>query len=123
MRYFAPQAVLNLGLSIWLVQRYGNVGVAIGTIAPAILLEYFFLDFALAELESWLKEFLRRAAGPVALAVVSVSTASPSSTVHQRDIARAPLTAAACTVLYVAVLWRYLDEEERQRSWATCPHF
>ena len=33
--YNAPLAVLNLGLSLWLVHRLGILGVALGTAIPA----------------------------------------------------------------------------------------
>lgn len=49
-RYTIPQAVLNLVLSVILVHRFGILGVALGTMLPAILLEYVFLRFVLREL-------------------------------------------------------------------------
>lgn len=50
-RYAVPQAVLNLLISLWLVQSMGILGVAIGTMLPAVMLEYSFLSFVLAELD------------------------------------------------------------------------
>jgi len=41
--YDAPQAVLNLALSLWLVRRFGLLGVALGTLAPALLMQPVFL--------------------------------------------------------------------------------
>ena len=35
------EAVVNLGLSIYLVQRIGLIGVAIGTLAPSVVLQCF----------------------------------------------------------------------------------
>ena len=37
--YNAPLAVLNLGLSLWLVHRLGILGVALGTAIPSLVLD------------------------------------------------------------------------------------
>lgn len=61
------EAVLNLGLSIFLCQRYGIVGVALGTLFPAILTQGFLQPFYLGrELGVKFVTYLRNAlVGPV----------------------------------------------------------
>ena len=121
-RYFAPQAVLNLVLSIWLVRRFGNVGVALGTLLPAILLEYAFLDFVLSEVGVAWREFLRGAVGPVAAA--AFISYLPLLLAYNRlaaESALLPAIAVACGAAYTLVLWRLLDEGEREALIAHVP--
>lgn len=62
--YNAPLAVLNFGLSVWLVQRFGIVGVALGTAIPALLLEYPFMRLVLGSLHLSFREFGRAVVRP-----------------------------------------------------------
>lgn len=66
-RYFAPQAFLNLGLSLWLVGPLGIEGVALGTAVPALLLELPYLSFLLRTLRVSWREFGSAAIAPVLL--------------------------------------------------------
>jgi O-antigen/teichoic acid export membrane protein len=113
-RYFVPQAILNLALSVLLVQRLGIVGVALGTMVPAAALEYFFLGFVLAELQVTWKEFFARTVTPVALpALVAFS---PLALMYVGVDSRSfllPLVAVACSLVYALLVWRGLDKEER----------
>jgi O-antigen/teichoic acid export membrane protein len=113
-RYFAPQAVLNLVLSVWLVHRYGNLGVALGTMVPALLLEFWFLRFVLEELNVAWQRFWRDAAWPVAAAaLVSYCPLAVMFLVLDPSSLVLALAASACSALYVALLWRTLDDDER----------
>ena len=63
----APLAVLNLGLSVWLVHRLGILGVALGTAIPSVLLEYRFLALVTFLVGMTIKEFLRQVLRPTLL--------------------------------------------------------
>ena len=73
-RHSVPQAILNLVLSLWLVHPLGILGVALGTMLPAVVLEYVFLSFVLSELglqwrDVWL-HVVRPTGGPALVAFV-----------------------------------------------------
>jgi hypothetical protein len=99
---------------MWLVRRLGNVGVALGTLVPVVALQYWFLKFALSELHVGWREFLNRAVWPPATAaavsylplVVTYSWVPP-------DSPTLALVAVACSAVYLLVVWRFLDEDER----------
>jgi O-antigen/teichoic acid export membrane protein len=123
-RYFAPQALLNLVLSVWLVQRLGNVGVALGTTIPALALEYFFLRFVLGELRLGWREFLGRAVWPVAAPALVAYL--PLAVAYSRTDAASPvlpLVAAGCSAVYGLLVWRFLDAQERAELIAQVPPF
>ena len=63
-QYEVPQAILNVVLSIWLVQRLGIIGVALGTAIPALALEYFFMRHVLGEVGVGWREFWREVVAP-----------------------------------------------------------
>lgn len=114
-RYFIPQAILNLGLSIYFVTRLGIVGVALGTTLPAIALEGVYLGFVLAELRVGWKDFLSRAVVPVA--VPALMAFSPLAVAYTQLDKRSPvlaLVAAGCGVVYTILIWRSLDADERE---------
>ena len=113
-RYFVPQAVLNLGFTVWLVQHFGNVGVALGTTIPALALEYFYLRFLLSELHVSWREFLGRAVLPAA--IPAMVCYAPLVLTYFRVDDSSPallLVASACSVVYGAVLIRGLEPDER----------
>jgi O-antigen/teichoic acid export membrane protein len=113
-RYFAPQAILNLALSVWLVQRLGTVGVAVGTMVPAIGLEYFFLRFVLAELRLTWSEFFRRAVVGVAVpALVAYLPLIGAYVTSEPNSPVLPAVATGCSFLYAALFWWFLDPDER----------
>lgn len=121
--YSLPQAVLNIGFSIWLVSEFGIIGAALGTLIPIVLLEYVFLDHVLAVLGvSWTR-FLQ---------VVVIPTAIPAlvcfvplgvgvvmlGALHPALIA----TAAVCAAGYAAWFWRHsLEPAERSQFWSLAP--
>jgi O-antigen/teichoic acid export membrane protein len=114
-RYFAPQAVLNLVLSLWLVHRLGSFGVALGTMVPALALEYFFLSYVLKELGVGWKEFFMRA--PLPIGASALLAFWPLAITYTQVDPRSPvlpLTAAACTAIYMALVWRSLSSTERE---------
>lgn len=114
-QYFAPQAVLNVVLSIWLVRRVGIVGVALGTLLPALLLEYPFLTLVLTELQIEWRDFLRRVILPAAAAAIGGYL--PLAIAYSLVAPDSPLLAiiaALCTLVYLALAWRTLDAPERR---------
>jgi O-antigen/teichoic acid export membrane protein len=122
-RYSLPQAVLNLALSVWLVGKLGILGVALGTMIPALALEYFWLRFTLDELGIRWRDFFGQVvaptAGPAILAFV------PLAIVYWRFDPRSavlPLTAALCSLIYAACFWsRSLSKAERAELLAHAP--
>jgi O-antigen/teichoic acid export membrane protein len=64
-RYFVPQALLNLVISVVLVRPLGPLGVALGTAVPALVLEYPFLWYVLREIGVTPRDFLRETVRPV----------------------------------------------------------
>lgn len=113
-RYSVPQAILNLVLSLWLVGPLGILGVALGTMLPAVLLEYAFLTFVMRELglgwgDVW-REVVWPTLGPALTAflptVVAFVALGPQSPWL------VPVAAVACAV-YAALFWRRLHSEER----------
>ena len=120
-RYFAPQAVLNLLLSVWLIRRFGNVGVALGTLVPAVLLEYWFLKFVLSELQVPWREFLQ-SVRPVGTA--AFVTYLPLMLAYLRlpaDSALLPAVALVCSLAYALVLWQRLHDWEKSAVLAYVP--
>jgi O-antigen/teichoic acid export membrane protein len=123
-RYFLPQAILNLVLSIYFVNRLGIVGVALGTMVPAIALEGIFLSFVLKELQVEWKAFLMRAVVPVA--VPALLAFSPLILTYLQVDSRSPIlvaVAAGCGLIYAVLVWRWLDDDERIDLLAYVPAF
>lgn len=119
--YFVPQAVLNLVLSLWLVQRWGNVGVAVGTVVPALLLEPVIVRFMLRELRLSMRDFLLVAVWPVTLPaaafiplVLAYEALGPGSM-------WLPVVASLCGALYAKLVWRRLDAGEQHRLLSAVP--
>lgn len=123
-RYFLPQAILNLALSIYFVRRFGIVGVALGTLVPAIALEGVFLSFVLKELQVGWRAFLMRAVVPVA--VPALFAFSPLVVTYAQVDSRSPIlvaVAAGCGLIYAVLVWRWLDIEERHDLLEYVPAF
>jgi O-antigen/teichoic acid export membrane protein len=124
LRYFLPQAVLNLVLSVWLVRRIGNVGVALGTTLPALALEYVFLRFVLRELQVSWREVFRKVVAPVA--GPAFLSFLPLAFAYTRLDASSPVlfvTAVPCVLLYAAVAWYFLSVDERTELLGYVPAF
>jgi len=113
-RYAVPQAVLNLALSLWLVRPLGILGVALGTAAPALLLEYVFLTFVLRELDlRWAhvwRHVVRPTLVPAFLAFAPCVTAF--ALLGPQSLWLLPMLAIA-SLAYAALFWRALPGEER----------
>jgi O-antigen/teichoic acid export membrane protein len=119
-QYEVPQAVLNLVLSVWLVQHYGILGVAIGTAVPAIALEYFFLRHVLTQLRVGWRQFWKDAIAPAAVPALIAFTPLAAGYWAFGDHARilVPI-AAACACAYLAVFWfgsLHADERRELRA-------
>jgi O-antigen/teichoic acid export membrane protein len=113
-RYSVPQAVLNLILSIWLVQQWGIFGVALGTMVPALALEYTFLSFTLAEIGLGWRDVWREVVRPTA--VPAISAFAPAIVVYgvvgPQSWWLLP-AAAMSSVIFAALFWRSLRDTER----------
>jgi O-antigen/teichoic acid export membrane protein len=123
-RYFVPQAILNLALSIFFVRRLGIVGVALGTTLPAIALEGVYLGFVLKELGVGWKDFLTRAVVPVG--APALFAFSPLALTYMQVDHRSPallFVAAGCGLIYAVLIWRWLDADERNDLLAYVPNF
>ena len=115
-QYEVPQAVLNLALSLWLVQHLGVVGVALGTALPAVALEYFYLRHVLAVVGVGWRQFWEEAVLP---ALVPTAAFIPLAWMYWRSgpntLALVPL-AVGCSAVYVVLFWhRSLGTTERQQ--------
>jgi len=114
LRYFAPQAALNLVLSVWLVQRLGNVGVALGTLIPAVALQFSYVRFVLRELGVPGRDFLVRAVRPAAVpAFIAYSPLAVAYLALPADSPWLLLGPVACSAFYAALGWRFLEADER----------
>jgi len=114
-RYALPQAVLNLGLSLWLIQPLGILGVAIGTLVPLAVLQGPFFALVLRAIDLpwrdvWHKVVVPTAApalwafGPLVGLYVVVGPFS---------MWLLPAAAAGC-VGYGALMWLGMEEAERR---------
>lgn len=114
-RYFVPQAVANLVLSLWLVQSLGTVGVALGTAIPALVLQPVYLAFMLRELGVGWRAFFADTVWPVvAPAVAAFAPLVALSLTTAPDAAVRLLAAPVCCALYLLLFWFFaLARSER----------
>jgi O-antigen/teichoic acid export membrane protein len=115
-QYELPQAVLNLALSLWLIQHFGIVGVAIGTALPAVALEYFFLRHVLAVVGVSWQQFWHEAVLP---ALAPTLTFIPLMAAYWQlgpdALVLLPI-AGCCSAMYAAAFWhRSLGVGERRQ--------
>jgi O-antigen/teichoic acid export membrane protein len=113
--YWMPQALLNLVLSLWLVQPLGIVGVALGTAIPAILLEYPFLRFVLSRIGVGWRDFSAAVVLPTVLPVlVAFAPLALAYFVTGPVSVALPITAVACGMVFAGLFWRFaLEPTER----------
>jgi O-antigen/teichoic acid export membrane protein len=113
--YNAPLAVLNLGISVWLVHRLGILGVALGTAIPSVLLEYRFLALVTSLVGMTVGQFLRLVLRPTLLpAVVSFLPAFAVAALVPAESPALPAVALGCGVVFGAWFWRRgMSHEER----------
>lgn len=113
--YWAPQAVLNLVLSLWLVHPLGIYGVALGTAIPAVLLEYPFLRHVLGRLGVSWGEFLRCVVRPTAVPVIVAFAPLALAYVSAGAVSLVLLAVAVgCGACFAALFWAFsLDAAER----------
>ena len=106
-RYSLPQAILKLVLSIWLVGRLGILGVALGTMIPAVVLEYVWLRFVLRELDLPWGVFFRQVVLPTAGPGVSwrFSRSAFGSWYFHPLSGLLPVVAGGCCLTYAALFW------------------
>jgi O-antigen/teichoic acid export membrane protein len=121
-RYSIPQAVLNLGLSVWLVQSLGIFGVALGTVLPALALEYTFLAYAIEQVGLRWSDVWRDVVRPTALpALVSFTPALGVYAVLGPQSWWLPLAAALSSLAFAAMFWRSMRDGERAELVASLP--
>ena len=105
--YKVPQALLNVALSIWLVGQFGILGVALGTMIPAVALEYVWLRFVLRELEIGWGAFFRQVVAPTAgPALLTFMPLAAAFWFFGADSILLPGVAALCCLAYAGVFWR-----------------
>lgn len=105
-RYFIPQALANLALSLWFVNIWGSVGVALGTTVPALALEYAFLSYLLDRTGVGWREFAKSAVLPVCLPAAAAFL--PLAILAFRLGPVSPVliaTLCVCTLVYAVVFW------------------
>lgn len=121
-RYSVPQAVLNLLLSLWLVAPLGIFGVALGTMLPAVLLEYVFLSFVLGELGLGWGDLWRHVVRPTLLPALAafLPTAVAFVVLGPQSPWLLAVTAVASAV-YGVLFWRGLQHDERDDLVAHLP--
>jgi O-antigen/teichoic acid export membrane protein len=123
-RYFVPQAILNLVLSLYFANTLGIAGVALGTMVPAVMLEGVYLSFVLKELQVSSKEFLVRAVVPVAWPALLAF--SPLVLTYLQVDSQSPVLAVLAAgggLVYAVLIWRWLDADERQDVLEYVPTF
>ncbi|MFN7981982.1 MAG: oligosaccharide flippase family protein [Vicinamibacterales bacterium] len=113
-RYSLPQAILNAVLSIALVSRLGVVGVALGTMLPAWLLQYSFTSYTLTAIDmSWrtlFREIVRPTFLPAVAAFAPALAVYASLGPHSWWLVPALVVGG---LAYVALFWQMLDSAER----------
>lgn len=119
--YFVPQAALNLLFSVWLVRHLGNIGVALGTFVPAIVLQPIFVRYALRELQLSGSDFVRRAVQPVTVPALLFTPLVAAYAAFGPAAPVLPAVAAACALAYAAVIWRQTSADERVALLAYAP--
>jgi O-antigen/teichoic acid export membrane protein len=120
--YFVPQAILNLALTILLIQRFGIVGVALGTAIPALALEPLFLRFLFGALGIDWHAFFRAAV--IGTAIPAATAFAPLAFLYLWLGPHSPallLAAAFGTCVYGALVWKRLEPDERDDLLAYLP--
>ncbi len=121
-RYAVPQALLNLILSVWLVQHFGILGVAIGTMLPAVALEYTFLSFALAQVGLRWTDVWRHVVRPTALpACIAFAPAAAIYGILGPQSWWLLPAAALSSVAFAALFWGSMRDGERAELLASLP--
>jgi O-antigen/teichoic acid export membrane protein len=104
---------LNLALSILLVQPLGILGVALGTLIPAVAFEYAFVRFVLRELGLTWRDFFDEAVRPVLAPMTSFLPLALTYSIAERGSPMLLVVAAACAVTFVIAVCRRLESDER----------
>lgn len=121
MSYFVPQAIINLVLSVWLIHHLGNIGVALGTFVPALVLQPIFVRYVLGELQVSGIEFLRQAVQPVTVPALLFSPLVAAYVALGPAAPALPAIAIACAAAYGTVVWQKTSAQERAAVLAYAP--
>ncbi|MGE0125470.1 MAG: lipopolysaccharide biosynthesis protein [Vicinamibacterales bacterium] len=120
--YSLPQALLNLLLSIWLIQHLGILGVALGTFIPIALLQVTLMPMVLGAVQlGWdqlWRDVVRPTAAPALIAY------APTVLVYAANGPHSPwvfASAVASGVVYAAMVWHVTAPGERQELAALVP--
>jgi O-antigen/teichoic acid export membrane protein len=114
-RYFLPQALLNLALSLWFVNLWGAVGVALGTAIPAVVLQYSFLSYLLRETGVGRREFATSTVLPVSAPAAVAFLPLPVLAFRVGPTSLVLIAAVCvCSVAYAGLFWHLaLSASER----------
>jgi O-antigen/teichoic acid export membrane protein len=121
--YNGPQAVLNLVLSVALVKPLGILGVALGTLVPALLLQPVFMQMAYRELGVSLRDVVTRIVVPTSgLAVPAFAPLVATCLVAPPASPWRIVVSTGCSLVFVALFWAQgLTSEERGGVGALLP--
>lgn len=112
--FTAPQAVLNLVLSLWLVHPLGILGVAIGTAIPAVLVQPVFLRLVSNSIGVTWRDWRAILITTVAPALVAFFPTLMLRLSLGPDSAVVVLASALSGTAYLGWFWfRGMDDEER----------
>jgi len=115
------EGVLNLGLSLWLVRRYGMVGVALGTLGAMSLMRLMVQPVWVCRLSDLRLDVYLKTAGSAlgkALLAAAIAWVACSWAIRPAYSALAGSAVAAVCVYSTAVLFLVFDGPERQRIWS-----
>ena len=115
------EGVLNLGLSLWLVRRYGMVGVALGTLGAMSLMRLAVQPVWVCRLsEVQLSAYLKTAGSALgkALMAAGIVWVACGWAINPDYSSLAGSAGAALCVYSTAVLFLVFDGAERQRVWS-----
>jgi O-antigen/teichoic acid export membrane protein len=115
------EGVLNLGLSLWLVRRYGMMGVALGTLGAMSLMRLLVQPVWVCRLSDLRLELYLKTAGSAlgkALVAAAIAWVACSWAIRPAYSSLAGSVVAAVCVYSTAVLFLVFDGPERQRLWS-----
>ena len=118
------EGVLNLGLSLWLVRRYGMVGVALGTLGAMSLMRLLLQPVWVCRLSDvCLVAYLKIAGSALTRALLAAGVAFVVCgwAIRPAYWSLAGSAVAAFCVYVVAVLFLVFDGADRQRMWSAMP--
>jgi hypothetical protein len=113
--YNGPQALLNFGLSVALVRPLGILGVALGTMLPAVCLQPLLMRVSYPLIGVSLRDVMRDVVRPTSgFALFTFSPLLVASLVTPTTSGIRVFVAAACSLAFGAAFWRWgVSADER----------